>query len=265
MMRTLLVRGMLAGLVAGVLATVFAYFFGEPSVNAAIGIEEAAGDTHSHSAHDTSVHSHGEAEAEAEAGSDEVVSRDVQSTIGLFAGVGGYAVAVGGLFALAFAFLYGRVGSLRPRLTAALLGVGAFVVVVLVPFLKYPANPPAVGQSATIGSRTALYFGFVALSVVLAVVAVSAGRLLADRLGAWTGGLIGTGGYVAAMALCALVMPVIDEVPAEFPGSTLWTFRIAALGTQLVLWTTLALTFGALAERVLPCRSTEPALTVPAG
>jgi predicted cobalt transporter CbtA len=256
MMRTLLVRGMLAGLVAGVLATVFAYFFGEPSVNAAIGIEEAAGGTHAHSDHGTSVPDHGAPEAD----SDELVSRDVQSTIGLFAGVGGYAVAVGGLFALAFAFLYGRVGSLRPRLTATLLGAGAFAVVVLVPFLKYPANPPAVGQGTTIGSRTALYFGFVALSVVLAVVAVFAGRKLADRLGAWTGGLIGAGGYLVAMAVWALVMPVIDEVPAEFPGSTLWTFRIAALGTQLVLWTALALTFGALAERVLPRSSTEPAL-----
>lgn len=258
MMRTLLVRGMLAGLVAAVLASVFAYFFGEPSVNAAIGLEEAGGGAHSHSDHGTTSHEHG-----AETGADELVSRDVQSTIGLFAGVGGYAVAVGGLFALAFAFLYGRVGSLRPRLTAALLGAGAFAVVVLVPFLKYPANPPAVGQGATIGSRTALYFGFVALSVVLAVVAVSVGRLLADRWGAWTGGLLGAGGYLAAMAVCAGVMPVVDEVPAEFPASLLWTFRIAALGTQLVLWTALALTFGALADRVLPHRSTEPALAAP--
>lgn len=42
-MRALLVRGMLAGLIAGVLATVFAYVFGEPSVRAAVGLEESGG------------------------------------------------------------------------------------------------------------------------------------------------------------------------------------------------------------------------------
>ena len=41
MMRTLLVRGMVAGLISGVLATLFAYLVGEPSVDLAIGFEEA--------------------------------------------------------------------------------------------------------------------------------------------------------------------------------------------------------------------------------
>ncbi|WP_116042466.1 CbtA family protein [Amycolatopsis palatopharyngis] len=253
-MRNLLVRGMLAGLIAGALATVFAYFFGEPSLNAAIGIEEATGGAHSH-ANAGAPRQHG-----AESTEDELVTRGVQSTIGLFAGVGGYAVAVGGLFALAFAFLHGRVGSLRPRLTSALLSGCAYAVVVLVPFLKYPANPPAVGRGATIGSRTALYFGFLALSVVFAIAAVYAGRRIADRLGPWAGGLLGAGGYVVVMAVCAASMPVLDELPAGFPGSTLWTFRIASLGTQLVLWTALGLVFGTLAERLLTGRTTESAV-----
>ncbi|SFO97756.1 Probable cobalt transporter subunit (CbtA) [Amycolatopsis arida] len=218
-MRTLLVRGMLAGLVAGVLATLFAYVFGEPSVEAAIGLEEAA-------AHEAGSHSHGE---------EELVTRGVQRTIGLLAGVGGYALAIGGLFALAFAVLYGRIGTLRPRVTAALLAAAGYAVVVLVPFLKYPANPPAVGRAETIGDRTALYFGFVALSVLAAALAAYAGRRLADRLGGWSGGLLAAGGYVLVTAVAAALLPVVDEVPPGFPGSTLWTFRIAALGTQLVL------------------------------
>ncbi|GAB3494890.1 CbtA family protein [Amycolatopsis cihanbeyliensis] len=252
MMRTLLVRGMVAGLAAGLLATLFAYFFGEPSVNAAIGIEEAGGAAHSHGQEpDAAAHDHGGEEA--------LVSRDVQSTVGLLTGVAGYGIAVGGLFALAFAVLHGRVGALRPRLSAALLAAGAFVVVVLVPFLKYPANPPAVGSGETIGSRTALYFGFAGISVLVAIVAVYAGRKLADRLGGWQGGLLGAGGYLVVMAVCAVLMPVVDEVPPEFPGSTLWTFRLASLGTQLVLWTGLGLVFGALVERVLRPRTTHHA------
>lgn len=239
MMRTLLVRGMLAGLIAGVLATLFAYFFGEPSVRVAIGLEEAGQHAHGH-AHDHGGHGHGD---------DALVSRDVQSTFGLFTGVALYGVAIGGLFAIAFAVLHGRIGNLRPRLTASLLAAGAFVVVVLVPFLKYPANPPAVGQPGTIGDRTSLYFGFLALSLVLAGAALAGGRLLVARLGAWSAGWLAAGGYVVAVAVTAWLLPVIDEVPEGFPGSTLWTFRLASLGTHVVLWTALGLTFGALVER----------------
>ncbi|MBK1786919.1 CbtA family protein [Prauserella cavernicola] len=256
MMRTLLVRGLLAGLIAGVLATAFAYVFGEPSVDAAIGIEEAGTAAHDHGGEEPG-HSHGAEEA--------LVSRGVQSTIGLFTGVGAYGLAVGGLFAITFAFGYGRVGSLRPRVTAALLAAGAFVVVVLVPFLKYPANPPAVGQSGTIGDRTGLYFAVVALSLATALIAVTAGRALADRLGAWWAGLAAAGGYVVVVAVAAALMPVIDEVPDGFPGSTLWTFRTASLATQLVLWTTVGLVFGALAERVLRPSASAPAPAAQAG
>ncbi|MGA6164850.1 CbtA family protein [Amycolatopsis magusensis] len=238
MMRTLLVRGLLAGLAAGVLAAVFAFFAGEPPVDAAIGIEEAGTAAHSHV--EPGGHSHGEEEAE-------LVSRDVQSTLGLLVGVGAYAIAGGGLFSLAFAFSYGRLGSLRPRALSALLAVATFIVVVGVPFLKYPANPPAVGQGETIGDRTALYFGFVALSLVFAIGAAVLGR----KVGGWNGGLAGAGAYVVLVSVAAALLPSIDEVPDGFPGSTLWTFRIASLGTQLVLWVALGLIFGALAERVL--------------
>ncbi|AXB48134.1 CbtA family protein [Amycolatopsis albispora] len=242
MMRTLLVRGLLAGLAAGVLAAVFAFFAGEPPIDAAIGIEESGTAAHAHSPAEAGGHAHGEEE--------ELVSRDVQSTLGLLVGVGAYAVAGGGLFALAFAFCYGRLGSLRPRVLSALLAVTAFIVVVGVPFLKYPANPPAVGQGETIGDRTALYFGFVALSLAFAISAAMLGR----RVGGWNGGLAGAGAYLVLVSVTAALMPSIDEVPDGFPGSTLWTFRIASLGTQLVLWVALGLIFGALAERVLTDR-----------
>ena len=215
MMRTLLVRGMLAGLIAGVLAFGFAYAFGEPSVNAAIGIEEAG------TAH---VHDAGQA---AEAPEEELVPRDIQSTIGLLTGVLAYGVAIGGLFALAFAFVYGRLGTLRPRVTAILLTGGAFAVVFLVPFLKYPANPPAVGRPGTIGTRTELYFGFVAISLLAGILAAAFGRRLADRFGAWGGFLLAAAGYVVVVAVAAWLMPAIDEVPATFPASTLWSFRTA--------------------------------------
>lgn len=243
MMKTLLVRGMLAGLIAGVLAFGFAYAFGEPSVNTAIGLEESGGHSHSHDA--------GAAPAEAHDHEEELVPRDIQSTVGLLTGVLVYGVAIGGLLSLAFAFAQGRLGNLRPRVTAVLLTAGAFAVVFLVPFLKYPANPPAVGQPGTIGSRTELYFGFVAVSLLVGILATVFGRKLADRFGAWNGFLLAAAGYLVVIGVVAWLMPAVDEVPAEFPASTLWSFRTASVGTQVTLWLALGLTFGAFAEKAL--------------
>ncbi|MEX2413886.1 MAG: CbtA family protein, partial [Thermoleophilaceae bacterium] len=130
MVGPLLARGLLAGLVAGVAAAAVAFAVGEPQVERALAFEAVSA---------------------AERGAPEqpeLVSRGVQRTAGLATGVVATGVALGGLLALAFAWAYGRAGRLGARATAALLASGAFVTVTLVPFAKYPANPPAVGDHA---------------------------------------------------------------------------------------------------------------------
>ena len=71
-------------------------------------------------------------------------------------GVVVYSTALGGIFALAFAYTYGRLGRLSRRSRAAGLAVSGFVTLILVPQLQYPANPAPIGAPETIGSRTAL-------------------------------------------------------------------------------------------------------------
>src|SRR3954468_1739824 len=117
---------MLVGLAAGVLMFVFAKLFGESAVDRAIAFEGPSDEA-------------------------PLVSRALQSTLGLLTGTVVYGVALGGIFALVFAAVYGRVGRARPRTTAAVLALVAFVVIILIPFLKYPSNPPAVGKDDTIG------------------------------------------------------------------------------------------------------------------
>jgi hypothetical protein len=136
MVRTLLIRGMLVGLGAGILAFAFAKIFGEPQVDLAIAFEAKM---------DAAMNM---------PGGPEIVSRGVQSTIGLLTGVLTYGAAFGGLFALVFAYAYGRIGNLGPRATSAVLAIIGFIVIVLVPDLKYPANPPSVGHPDSIGFRT---------------------------------------------------------------------------------------------------------------
>ncbi|MFC9624541.1 CbtA family protein [Streptomyces sp. NPDC056930] len=229
--RALLVRGMLAGLAAGALALVVAYFLGESRVDAAIALEEA----HSHD--------HG--------GGEELVSRTMQSTAGLATGVLVFGVAIGGIAALVFCYALGRIGRFGPRATAALIAGAALLAVYIVPFLKYPANPPAVGNPDTIGRRTALFFLMVALSVLLAVAAVIFGKRLAPRLGNWNATITASAAYVAVIGVAYVFLPSFNEVGKDFPAGLLWEFRLATLAVQATLWITFGLVFGWLTERLL--------------
>jgi Probable cobalt transporter subunit (CbtA) len=159
MVGNLLLRGMLVGVFAGLLAFGFARIFGEPQVDRAIAFEEQMD------------------QAKGEAPEPELVSRETQAGLGLFTGVIVYCAAVGGLFSLVFAFVFGRVGRLGARATAALLALGGFVAIVLVPDLKYPANPPSVGNPETIGLRTELFFVMLVISVAARTCAAPLGTL----------------------------------------------------------------------------------------
>lgn len=261
MVGDLLLRGMFAGIIAGLLAFGFASIFGEPQVDRAIAFEEQAADTsaagHTHSATEAeeagSGHTHSATGAE-EAEEPELVSRATQSTIGLLTGVVVYGTGLGGLFALVFAFAYGRAGRLSPRSLAALLAAAAFLVVFLVPYFKYPANPPAVGNPDTIEYRTGLYFMMVIVSVVTLLVANVIRRQLIDRLGAWNAALVGGAAFIVIISIAQAFLPNINEVPDGFPADLLWRFRVASAGIQVILWTTIGLLFGVLAERCIERR-----------
>ena len=95
----------------------------------------------------------------------ELVSRPVQAGIGLFTGVTVYNTAFGGLFALVFALAYGRMGEFGPRATSALLAAAGLVAVYIVPNLKYPANPPSVGDPGRSACAPAFYFAMIAISL----------------------------------------------------------------------------------------------------
>lgn len=239
--RSLLVRGMLVGLAAGLVAFLLARLIGESRVAAAIAVEGA--------------HAHAEGAVE----EPEVFSRGVQRGIGLLTATTLYGIGLGGLFSLVFASTLGRLGRFGARSLAGLLALGGFVTLTLVPFLKYPPNPPAVGDPATIGRRTALYFTMLVVAVLLAVLAVLAGRRLVPRLGAWNATIAAGLGFVVLAAVAGWLMPAVNEVGADFPATTLYGFRIASLTIQASVWATLGLAFGALADRALVPSPAVPA------
>ena len=244
---SLLWRGMIVGFFAGLLAFGILKTLGEPAVDKAIAFESAMDEAKAKAEHDAAV-AKGETPPPYEE-EPELVSRPVQSGIGLFTGAMTYSIAFGGLFSLAFAICYGRMGNWSPRVTSALLALSGFLAVYAVPIIKYPANPPSIGNPDTIGLRTAIYFGMILLSLGSMIVAWSVRNRLLEQYGAWNATLIAAAVYLVAVVIFALVMPPLDEVPEGFPAVVLWQFRLASLGAQAIMWTVLGLGFGAWVQR----------------
>jgi hypothetical protein len=240
---------MIVGFIAALLAFGLLKLVGEPAVERAIAFESAMDEAKAKAEHDAAV-AKGENPTPYEE-EPELVSRPVQAGIGLFTGVTVYSVAFGGLFALAFALCYGRMGAFSPRATSALIAISGFIAVYAVPILKYPANPPSIGNPDTIGLRTAIYFGMLLLSLVSMIVAWNVRSRLLDSLGVWNAALVAAAVYLVVVVVFALAMPSLDEVPEGFPAVVLWQFRIASLGAQAVMWTVLGLGFGAWVARDL--------------
>jgi hypothetical protein len=138
------------------------------------------------------------------------------------------------------------------------MAAGAFVVLYLVPFIKYPANPPSVGDPDTIGKRTALYLIMILISVLAAIAAVRLRKLLAERWSGSTATLVAGLAYLLLVIVAGALLPSINEVPKTFPAVTLFRFREASLGMQAVIWTTIGLVFGVTAERVMAGRTILP-------
>jgi Probable cobalt transporter subunit (CbtA) len=215
--RAFLVRGLIAGLLAGFAAFAVAYTVGEPQVQAAIEIEESEASGHSH----------------ADEGA--TVSRDNQRTWGLLTGTLGISTALGAIVSLVAAGVVGRLGRWSPGQSTAFAAAAGFVSVALVPFLKYPANPPAVGSGDTIGDRTTQYFVFLVISILAAVAATALGQRVWERAGGYVAVVSGVGFYLLVVVVAGVLMPTVNEL-GDFPADTLWYFRLAAIFTQATMW-----------------------------
>jgi Probable cobalt transporter subunit (CbtA) len=269
MERKLLLWGGLTGALGGVLAFAFAWIFVEPQIQAAIDYE--SGRDEAQAALDKAAGVVAEPEAA------EVFSRAIQGNLGIGVGVILFGIAMGLLVAVVHTVCLGRVGNLRPRTLALLVAGGSLLALYLVPFVKYPANPPAIGHGDTIGYRSALYLVMVVASIFLLAGAVWLGRRLAPRLGNWTSTLLAGAAFVVAIGIVMAVLPSFGELPINvarfgehatetplpltdpsgaivypgFPADLLYNFRLYSIGTQLILFTTIGLTLGTVAERLL--------------
>jgi hypothetical protein len=126
---------------------------------------------------------------------------------------------------------------------------------VLVPFVKYPANPPAVGDPDTIGDRTVYYLVLLAGSLLAMLAAARVVWSVREDVAPWVRPLAGAGTFIVVAGGLMLALPGVQEIPSDFPASLIWEFRLSSLGTQAVLWAALGVGFGIASHRAARPRS----------
>ena len=257
-------HGLLFGAGGGFLAFIFSWIFLEPVIGRAIDYESGR------DAAQQALDHPGQAMAGMDMGT-EVFSRTVQSTVGLATGVVLFGIAMGSLFSVAYVFASRRT-NLNARVLGPLVAAGLFLVIYLVPFLKYPANPPSIGHGESIGSRTALWLAMVGCSALAMVAAVALERRIAARHGTWTATLLAAGVFAVVIGAVMALLPSLGHLAVNvaaygnhatetplpltdssgkivfpgFPADDLYAFRLYSIGAQVILWAVIGLGFGSL-------------------
>ena len=229
-------NGAIAGIGGGAALALFLLLVGESSISDAIAIEEAGGH-----------------------GGDAMFSRTVQLVGG---GVGSLIIgaALGAIFGTVFAAARHRLPGREDWQRSLWLAAAAFVTIQLVPALKYPSNPPAVGDPDTVGQRTGLYVLLVAFMVIAGLATARFAGWLARRdTTAQTRLMLSAGMWLALVTAALIFFPPAPD-PVNAPATLVWHFRMASLGGVLAFWTATSCAFGVLLS---PRVAREPSTEVP--
>jgi len=116
----------------------------------------------------------------------------------------------------------------------------------VIPFLKYPANPPTVGDAETVVLRGILYISFIAISGFAALGFYKLFKKLKNQKK-----IIPFIAYTIFIITVFFLMPENpDEVTA--PEELVNQFRVSSFITSTVFWFTLAIIFGAFWQKTQP-------------
>jgi predicted cobalt transporter CbtA len=137
------------------------------------------------------------------------------------------------------------------RKALILAGIMWFVLF-LVPTLKYPANPPAVGNPETIYYREGLYTGLVAISGFSALGLALLYRKFGNKASYYKNKFIILPIIYAAIIAGAFYILPPNPDKISLPLDLIQDFRVASAYTMSIFWGLLAITFGAFWDRLKP-------------
>jgi predicted cobalt transporter CbtA len=221
-------RGLAAGGAAGLAAALVSLLVVERPLKAALAVEQARAHTGEHH--------------------EELFSRTTQIIGGMLAETA-VAVSIGLIFAVVFARTRHRLPAATDFGRSALLAATGFAAIALLPGLKYPANPPSVGDPDTITQRSLYYLAFIGAMLVVAYLAYVARERLVNLAPAYRNAAVLAGTAVVVTVLAVVFPDTPDVIPADLPATVLWGFRIASLGLLATLWAVLGIVFGLLVTK----------------
>ena len=157
-------------------------------------------------------------------------------------------LSIGSLFGIVFAFTHNSVPGSNNKKKALIVAGIMWFVLFLIPALKYPANPPAVGDPETIYYRQSLYVAFLMISgfsaLGLAFLYRKMGALNIKKS-------IIPMAYAAIISGAYLAMPANPD-PINAPMDLVMGFRITSAITISVFWGLLGVIFGTFWDKLNP-------------
>jgi hypothetical protein len=195
--KTFVLRGLAAGAAGGVVAALVLQFLTQAQIGIALRFEDAM-------------------ELGLPPGDPADFSRGTQQLGGMVAALI-YGAVLGLVLGVALASLRHRIAGRNDFERAAKIATAAFVAMVLIPAMKYPPNPPAVGDPDSVGSRTGAYLTLLLASLVIVVAVWYLWQYLTER--GIDGGarfLLGGGAFAVLVTLALVVWPANDD-PLEPP------------------------------------------------
>ncbi|CAE6499094.1 CbtA family protein [Candidatus Nitrosotenuis uzonensis] len=224
---------LLAGCTAGIIHGLVNLAIVEPYLDTAIGIENEH------------LFATGEAENTAEFQAEYAAYRIWQKGGQLLAGAI-LGTSIGALFGIVFGFsreVLPGTGFIKKSLfLAAIMWATLYVI----PLLKYPANPPTVGDPETIVLRQALYLGFIAISGFGALGFYQIYKRINKKFLAFVG-------YAALVSAAFVIMPANPD-PVTAPEDLVNGFRITSAVAVSAFWLSVGVILGALWQKLQPDR-----------
>lgn len=228
---TFIFVSLLSGVIAGVILAGVNYFVAEPFIDQAIGIEV-----------DNSIAS-GEVVDFDELSSYRVWQKEGTFAAGAFLGLT-YGAILGIVYVISRKYLPSSDDRKKALILAAIMCLSLYVV----PFIKYPANPPAVGDPETIGLRDSLYTSYQLASGLIAL-GVTILMFKLRRIGYIK--------YVIPVIYLGLVASIYAIFPANpdeitAPMDLVNAFRAVTFGTMVLFYLVLGTIFGIMWDKFKP-------------
>ena len=163
-------------------------------------------------------------------------------------------LSIGSLFGIVFAYTRNSIPGSNNKKKALIIAGIMWFVLFLMPALKYPANPPAVGDPETIYYRQILYVAFLAISgfsaLGLALLYRKMGPLNSQKV------VVIPAAYAVIIAGAYFAMPSSPD-PVNAPMDLVIDFRTASAITLSIFWGLLGVIFGAFWDKLNPDKQTR--------